>query len=126
MAIGVSGDKPKRPHDHLGLDVETSRESVENDPWAQAMLQEVGKVLVKAAGPEHIYQGSIAIHFCRTSGNMVQTSYEIAHVMQWCVGDMNEAVLNAGLANLVTEFKRQMGRDFKTTDSKDKRGQGNT
>ena len=124
--MGIEGVKPKRPHDELGIDVQLDRETLENDPWASKMLQEIGTLLTKAASDQHNYMGSIAIHFCRTSGDLVTNKYEIANIMQWCTGDMNEAVLNAGLANLVTEFKRQMGRSHRTTDKRDKRGEGNT
>jgi len=119
-----SGEKPMRPQDHLGLDVTIDREVLENDTWAQNMLKEIGKTMTP---DQHTYMGSMALHFYKTANeNLVTRSYDVATKQQLTLGDLNEYLANMGLSNLLIEVKRHFGRVHKTTDGKDRRGQGAT
>lgn len=113
-----SGERPMRPQDHLGPEVKIERQDLENDQWAQTTLKDIGKTMKQA---QHVYMGSVAVHFYRTQENVLTGEHELALKNQLALADITEAVASMALANLAVEMKRHYGRSHKTTDTKDKR-----
>lgn len=131
MALGVSGQKYKRPHDEMGMDVKLDSKKLENDPWAQNLLREVGKTMTP--GPDYSYLGSCAIHWYKTGDRVVLSpmgdslpSHTMAVKHQFAVGDISSAAVNTGVGQFLIELKKYFGYDHKTTDTKDKRGVDST
>lgn len=119
MSLGVSGEKPKKPYQQLGPDVEISTKGIDSDKWADERLREVGKAMTQG-GMEYI--GSCAIHWYKTDSKLALDKYDLDIKQQFCVGDMNVAVLSTGISAFVMTVQRDfMGRTLKSTDSKDKR-----
>lgn len=122
---GVSGAKPMRPQDHLGTDVKLDSKQLDNDPWAQKMLREIGKTMENDNERDGVYMGSIAIHFYKSKDmQTVAGQYGVAMKTQMCIGTLNEYIAMMGVSNLAVEMRKYFGRAHKTTDQNDKRGQG--
>lgn len=114
-----SGDKPLRPQDHLGMDVELATKEAP-DAWASNMLNEIGRTICP---PDMKYLGAMAVYIYREDGGMVKNKYELATKQAINLNDTNEAIAGMSLSNLMIEMRKFYGRSHKTTDTKDKRGQ---
>lgn len=111
--------RPERPQDKLGLDVELSTTPLENDSWAQTTLKDIGKAMKPN---DMTYLGSLAVHYYRTSDNVIHQRYEMATKQQLAIGSTNEALVLMGLSNLAIELKKFFGHKHSTRDTKDRRG----
>jgi hypothetical protein len=117
--LGKSGNKPMRPQDMLGQDVNITAEEVENDPWAHKMLREVGKTMTESG---YDYMGSITVHMYKTTAlQHSDGTYGCAFKTQLDLGDTNEFIVMTGVSNLALEVRKRFGRSHKTTDQRDKR-----
>lgn len=117
---GVSGSKPMRPQDALGLDVKLESKDLENDEWVQSLLRETGRAQAET-GME--YLGSIAVHYYKSdSVDQLSGRYAAFTKSQIAIGTLNEALTNMGISNLVIELKKRFNRSTKTMDSLDRRG----
>lgn len=124
-----TGDKPMRPQDNLGADVQIESEAIANDTWAQTLLKDLGayfKNVDKEGDTE--YMGTFCTHIYKSKD--LQTSngqYGVAMVNQFTFGSdqVNEYIAMMALSNLGVEMRKRYGRAHHTTDTKDKRGQGN-
>lgn len=116
----VTGGKPIRPQDQLGLDVKMESKELGSDPWAYKMIGEIGKQFT----PDDMeYMGSIAIHYYKTkSDTLAVDRYSVATAHQIAVGDMREYIAVMGVTNLVVKIKEYYGRVHRTRDPNDKRG----
>lgn len=116
-----SGDKPLRPQDNLGPNVEITDMPLV-DPWAQNTLRDIGKAITPA---QHTYMGSVAIHYFRTGTDAVLTDNKVGDValaQQLCLSDINEYIAMMGLSDMAVKMRQHYGRSHSTRDTKDRRG----
>ena len=122
--MGITGEKPKKPHQHLGTDVKLTSKALENDKWAQRVLRDLGQYFGNLDREQDVeYLGSVAIHVYRSTATVTGAGkYGMAQVNQLAIGDISEFWLNAALSNFIIEIKKHYGRRHLTTDTADTRG----
>ena len=119
MSTGVTGGKPLKPYQQLGPDVTIENLAKDSDKWADKHLRDVGQHMTQD-GME--YMGSMAIHWYRTNSKLTQDKYDLDIKQQFCVGDMNNAVISTGVSAFVMTIQREfLGRTLRSTDKRDKR-----
>jgi hypothetical protein len=121
-----SGEKPLRPHDNQGLGIKLESKTLENDPWAQNMLKEIGRTMTP--GSDYQYMGSIALHWYVTQTHVVlvpgegaQPRHTMATKQQFCVSGLSQAAVNTGVGQLLVELKKHYGGKHSTRDTNDLR-----
>lgn len=109
---------------NLGIDVELETEVLEDDKWANTMLQEVGGTM-KVDGLNYV--GSIAVHYYLDSKALLKSSYELASKTQITFKEqISEQLALMGFNNAVIAVRKHFnpGYKFRTTRKGDKRGVG--
>ena len=94
--------KPKH-----GLDVNMEATEMENDPWANKMLKEIGTTISKKEVTDGMkYGGSVAIHFLVEGDKLNKPKYRISSITQIALD--NETNENVAASVFVTG--KQIGR----------------
>lgn len=102
----------------LGVEVEMESKKIENDPWANKMLKEIGTVM-RVDGMRYV--GSAAVHYYIEEHTIAKPSYSMVNKHQLLVGNMSEKLASMGLTNMAIEMKKYFGRHHSTTNTKDRR-----
>jgi hypothetical protein len=106
-------EKPQKTYRKLGNEVELTRETIDNDKWAQDMLKEIGKSMSEAG---FSYIGSAAVHFYSTHDNKLMAFHQGQVKHQFALGELSESFAALGAEEFLREFKRQFGHKQRTTD----------
>ena len=106
-------EKPKKPYNALGPQVQVKVKQLENDPWAQEALRAVGDSMAQDG---MTYLGSACIHFYSTERTILTTKQEGAYKYQFALGDMQESFVLYGAYEFLKAIGRKFGREQKTND----------
>lgn len=106
---------------NLGLDVTLDKVKLENDSWAQKMLNEIGSTM-RVDGKKYI--GSIAVHYYIDETAMLKSSYSMDSKTQIAIiADVNEQLIALGWNNAGIDVRAHFNPNwkYKTTRKGDKR-----
>lgn len=113
------GAKPHQLHKEFGPKVELTTESLGRDEWAETNLRAVGSALAQG---DMEYLGSYAVHVY-ASPVSDGLSAELDTITQTSLAGVSEKAVGIATQNAVIALARYFGREYKTRDPQDLRGQ---